>query len=199
MSEQAKWQALVACFALKGEMASIAPYGSGHINDTYCVVMQETDRQCRYILQRMNDSIFTNPAELMENVVRVTTFLCEKIMAQGGDPERETLNVILARDGGSYVQDPATGPWRMYRFIEDATSFDKVEKPEDFYQSAVAFGQCWRIIRQRRFMRPFRIFTIHRCVWRILRRHWRRTCVAGQLRYRMRSVLFWTGKQIPMC
>jgi len=145
MLEQAKLQEVLSCFALEGDLVSIAPYGSGHINDTYCVVMQE-DGQRRYILQRMNDSIFTNPKELMENVVRVTTFLREKIVAQGGDPDRETLNVILAKDGGTYVEDPVTGPWRMYRFIEDATSFDKVEKAEDFYQSAVAFGHFQRML-----------------------------------------------------
>ena len=146
MLDQAKLQEILSCFALEGEQVSIAPYGSGHINDTYRVVMQEQNGQYRYILQRMNDSIFTNPKELMENVVRVTTFLREKIVAQGGDPDRETLNVILAKDGGTYVEDPTTGPWRMYRFIEDATSFDKVEKPEDFYQSAVAFGHFQRML-----------------------------------------------------
>lgn len=31
--------------------------------------------------------------------------------------------------------------WRSYIYITDATSYDKVEKPEDFYESAVAFGK----------------------------------------------------------
>ena len=31
--------------------------------------------------------------------------------------------------------------WRSYVYITDATSYDKVEKPEDFYESAVAFGK----------------------------------------------------------
>ena len=146
MLEQAKLQDILFCFALDGELLSIEPYGSGHINDTYRVVMQGGDVQHRYILQRMNDNIFTNPKELMENVVRVTTFLHEKIVAQGGDAERETLNVILAKDGGTYVMDAVTGPWRMYNFIENATSFDKVEKPEDFYQSALAFGHFQRML-----------------------------------------------------
>ena len=40
------------------------PYGNGHINDTFLVVADK-----RYILQRMNTSIFTRPVELMENIV----------------------------------------------------------------------------------------------------------------------------------
>ena len=39
----------------------------------------------KVILQRMNREIFTNPVELMENVVGVTTFLRKKIIENGGD------------------------------------------------------------------------------------------------------------------
>ena len=59
-------------------------YGNGHINDTYCVDGPQ------YILQRINTSIFRNPDELMENIQNVTAFLREKIVAAGGDPDRET-------------------------------------------------------------------------------------------------------------
>ena len=36
--------------------------------------------------------------------------------------------------------------WRAYTFIEHATCFDQVEKPEDFYESAVAFGNFQRLL-----------------------------------------------------
>ena len=57
----------------------------------------------------------------------------------GGDPERETLNLIPAKNGKKYVIDSQGEYWRSYIYITDATSYDKVEKPEDFYESAVAF------------------------------------------------------------
>ena len=82
----------------------------------------------------------------MENVVNVTTFLRKKIIAAGGDPERETLNIILTKDGASYLQDEAGDYWRSYVFIDDATCFDLVEKPEDFYNSAVAFGHFQQLL-----------------------------------------------------
>ena len=94
----------------------------------------------------MNDDIFRNPKELMENVVNVTTFLRKKIIAAGGDPERETLNIILTKDGANYLQDEAGDYWRSYVFIDDATCFDLVEKPEDFYNSAVAFGHFQQLL-----------------------------------------------------
>ena len=36
--------------------------------------------------------------------------------------------------------------WRAYKFIEGATSYDQVETPEDFYQSAVSFGNFQRLL-----------------------------------------------------
>ena len=67
-------------------------YGEGHINDTF-VVWRE-DHAKRFILQRINTDTFTDPVGLMENVCGVTRHLREKILAAGGDPARETLNVI---------------------------------------------------------------------------------------------------------
>lgn len=128
-------------FPFEGEMLSCMTYGSGHINSTFRVSCRLEDGKHRhYILQKMNKNVFTRPEELMENVVGVTDFLREKIAAQGGDPDRETLNIIRTETGKNYFVDSQGGYWRVYKFIEDAFSYDLVEKPDDFYQSALAFG-----------------------------------------------------------
>ena len=67
-------------------------YGEGHINDTYLV--WRADHSKRFILQRINTDTFTDPVGLMENVCGVTRHLSRKILAEGGDPMRETLNVV---------------------------------------------------------------------------------------------------------
>ncbi len=133
-------------FAIEGEIGSIEAHGNGHINDTFLVTCQLAEGKTRrYILQRMNQEVFKNPKELMENVTGVTTFLQNKIRENGGDPEREALNVILLKDGGSYWQEDNTF-WRVYRFVEGADSLDVVERPEEFYESAVAFGQFQKLL-----------------------------------------------------
>jgi len=127
-------------FAFPGKLVEEIPYGSGHINDTFRLVCETEQGRRRYILQRMNKSIFHKPVELMENIVGVTSWLRKKILANGGDADRETLNIIHARDGRPYYVDCAGDYWRAYLFIEGASCYDKVENKEDFYQSAVAFG-----------------------------------------------------------
>lgn len=134
-------------YLLDGKVESIVPYGSGHINDTYLLTcIREDGIQQRYILQRMNHEIFKKPYELMENVVNVTNFLQEKIREAGGDPRREALNVIPTREGASCCRGKDGSYWRMYRFVEGASSYDTVEKPQDFYESAVAFGHFQRLL-----------------------------------------------------
>ncbi|MCD8323665.1 MAG: aminoglycoside phosphotransferase family protein [Clostridiales bacterium] len=128
-------------FQFEGQLVSRKPYGSGHINDTWLLVFDRTDgTQKKVILQRMNREVFEKPVELMENIVLVTAYLRERISQNGGDPDRETLNVIPACDDRSYYVDATGEYWRAYHFIEDASCYDRVEKPEDFYESAVAFG-----------------------------------------------------------
>lgn len=134
-------------FNLNGRLIEERVYGSGHINDTFLVVLDEGEGVVRrYILQRMNHEIFTNIHELMENIVGVTGFLRNKIIEQGGDPERETLNLVFTRDGKCLYKDRQGCFWRMYKFIENTTSYDRVKRPDDFYQSAVSFGRFQQLL-----------------------------------------------------
>lgn len=134
-------------FALPGRITSIAPFGNGHINDTFLIgCALEDGRERRYILQRMNGDIFKNTEELMENIVNVTSFLKEKIEAANGDPLRETLTVIPTRDQKNYLRNEDGSCFRLYVFIEGAVCLDAVESPEDFYNSAVAFGNFQRLL-----------------------------------------------------
>ncbi len=118
-------------------------YGNGHINDTFCVVLENGRR---YILQRINTTIFTDPAGLMENICGVTAFLRKKIEAAGGDPLRETMNVIPTADGINWYTDSEGGAWRVYLFVEDTVCLQEVEDPADFYESARAFGTFQQLL-----------------------------------------------------
>ncbi len=134
-------------FKIKGMVMSAVPYGSGHINDTFALTLLKSDGSSgRVLLQRMNDVVFAKPEELMENVMNVTSYLRKIIIENGGDPERETLNVILTKDGKPYFIDSEGNYWRSYVFIENAKTYDQTETPEDFYQSGVAFGNFQRML-----------------------------------------------------
>lgn len=115
---------------------NVEAYGNGHINDTYIA-----NSEPKYILQRINSAIFKKPEEVMSNIVEVTEFLRKKIIAAGGDPDRETLTVIKTIDGKSYYKTDSGDYFRMYRYIERSVGYEMVENPEQFYQAARAFGK----------------------------------------------------------
>lgn len=136
----------IAQFQVEGTVESYERYGNGHINDTFVVVFHQVTKKTRYILQRINHSIFKDPEKLMFNITEVTSFLRDEVKRLGGDELREVLTVIKTKEGKSFYQDEDGSYWRMYLFIEDATSFEQVSKPEDFYQSAVAFGRFQKLL-----------------------------------------------------
>lgn len=137
----------IAQFAVEGRLMERRPYGNGHINDTFLLVYEMPEGvNKRYILQRMNHDIFRKPQELMENIVNVTEYLRKVIISQGGEPERETLNVVKTRDGKSNYRDSGGNYWRMFLFIERTVCLEKVESAKDFYDSAVAFGNFQRML-----------------------------------------------------
>ena len=127
-----------AAFAFDRPAGEAERFGAGHINDTFAV--WAADRSKRWILQRINTDTFTDPAGLMENVTGVTAYLRRQIIERGGDPDRETLNVIPTLDGKAYYTDTEGGAWRAYIFVEGTVCLQKVENERDFYTAAETFG-----------------------------------------------------------
>ena len=123
-------------FALDGAVTEVAPFGTGHINDTLRVV---TESGRDYILQRLSPVAFKQPEKVMENVQGVLAHLQRKVLARGGDPLRETLTLILTRDGAPCVLDES-GCWRMYVLIHDAKGYALPENTEIFREAGRAFG-----------------------------------------------------------
>ncbi len=135
-----KEKRIVDNFRIRGEYVSHIPYGNGHINDTKLVTTKDGDKVYEYILQKINKNVFKNPEQLMENYVGVTDFIRRKVKEAGGDTQREVINVVHANDGKPFYVDEDGEYWRMLVFVTDSLSYDKVERPEQFYESAVAFG-----------------------------------------------------------
>jgi hypothetical protein len=128
-------------FDFGGKIVSAAPYGSGHINDTFLTLVEITGQQRRFILQRINHQVFKQPDLLMENVARVCAHAHAKLSAAGtSDAHRRALRLIPTRQGKAWHVDPSGNRWRCYDFIEGATGHDVVRSPAQAEAAAKAFG-----------------------------------------------------------
>ncbi len=123
-------------FPLPGRHLSAAPYGSGHINDTFVAHYDEGGTAPkRYVIQRINHHIFKDVPALMDNVRRVTAHLAAK-----DGPGSRALTLVSAQDGRVVIQDAAGGWWRIYHFIEGAHTVDRVTNEAEAREAARAFG-----------------------------------------------------------
>jgi len=129
-----------AHFLIAGDFVSAEPYGSGHINDTYCVRFNQAGTLVRYILQRINHQIFKDPVALMENIQRVTSHLSAKVAGEA-DGARRVLTLLPTRSGAAVHVDADGNFWRAYLFIEKARTYDAVESTDQAFQAARAFGR----------------------------------------------------------
>jgi Ser/Thr protein kinase RdoA (MazF antagonist) len=132
-------------FAIRGDYVSAEPYGSGHINDTFCVVFDQAGTRVRYLFQRINHHIFKQPVALMENIQRVTTHLGHAI-AHEPDASRRVLSLIPSRDGQPFHRDDSGFYWRVYLFIEKARTYDAVQSPAQAFAAARAFGRFQQLL-----------------------------------------------------
>ena len=128
-------------FGFGPQCSYVKPFGEGHINETYAVYMP-TDKgeEFAYILQRVNNNVFKDPAGVMENIFGVTEYLRNVVREEGGDPDRETLSCIKTKNGCTYFEDSEGQPWRSYHYIPNSVCYQLVEDPEQFYQSGASFG-----------------------------------------------------------
>ncbi len=128
-------------FDLRGVATEAEPWGSGHINTTYRITVDQSGRDVHYILQGINQHVFPNVPKLMENIQRITRHLAQRNPGNA----RATLTLVNDRQGNPFWKNPADGEcYRVYLFIEGASTVDAVTGPDQAYQAAKAFGafQC---------------------------------------------------------
>ncbi len=126
-------------FGIEGEAVELEVMHDGHINTTYVAIFNENGETRKYLIQGINTHVFKKPDELMENIVGVTGFLREKILENGGNPERETLSFIPAKDG-KYFHYHEDKCWRVYHYIDNSYTINIIKNPSVFENAGRSFG-----------------------------------------------------------
>jgi aminoglycoside phosphotransferase (APT) family kinase protein len=135
-------QAIAACFDLPGRFIDGAPHGSGHINDTFAVRLDDGGNRARYVLQRVNHEVFKDVPAVMENVDRATRHISASLERQDiADRSRRAMMLMPTRDGSTFHVTAGGDYWRAFHFIEGATSHDVLTTHDQAYEVARAFGK----------------------------------------------------------
>ena len=135
-------------FAINGDFLYGEELRNGHINTTYRACYRADDGHVdRYILQRINDYVFKDPALVMKNVEKVTRHITWKVLRRRKNAAGQTLTLYPARGGRSYINLPEEGGmWRCYNNIEGTHTYDVVENTRQAYQAGYAFGSFQELV-----------------------------------------------------
>ena len=131
---------IVKQFCIDGDLTDVRPLLHGHINDTYVLITVKDKQIIRYVLQRINHTVFKDPPSVMKNIVRVTEHIRSRMRIIDPDLASRQLTVISSVDNTCFYEDSDGNFWRVYNFIEDAVSYDTIESKELAYEAARMFG-----------------------------------------------------------
>jgi len=130
---------VIDVFAIDENVIEIKRFGSGHINDTFKVVLGNGGRVA-YLLQRINHHIFSNVEALMNNIYIVTNHIRSLYNEQGKDGDKHTLTIVPTKAGNLYYKDEYGQYWRLFVLLEGTKSYDIVETAKQAYSGGQAFG-----------------------------------------------------------
>jgi Ser/Thr protein kinase RdoA (MazF antagonist) len=132
---------LISKFRIDTKIASVKPFGSGHINDTYRIINSDPNGT-DYLLQRINHHVFPDVPLLMNNLLHVLGHLKQKLaLIPGSDTEKEILTLVETRQGQPYLKDKDGNYWRVFHFLKGTKSYDQVDTEKQAFEGGKAFGR----------------------------------------------------------
>lgn len=134
-------------FAVTGSVLSVRPFGNGNINDTFLVTLHSGEGP-RFILQRLNTRVFTQPELVMKNMRIVTDHVYSRLQGVLLENDRRwtTPRVLPTREGQDCRTDTQGSFWRAISFIEAAETFDIIRSVAHAEEAGFALGMFHNLV-----------------------------------------------------
>ncbi len=135
-------------FNVPGRLVACEVIGSGNVNDTYRVIQRTTFSEEQFILQRINQAVFKDPAAVMANIKSVTDHAHRQIDAEADEADRiwQLPRVISTIDDQPHYCDENGEYWRALSLIASTKNYDKVTNPGIAFEAGVVLGHFQRLI-----------------------------------------------------
>ncbi len=123
-------------YGLDQNSAEIKPFGTGLINNTWTVNTEAG----KFILQRVNHTIFKTPTDIAHNISLIGTYLS----AYAPDYLFVMPQKTVEQEDIIYL--PGDGYFRMFPFIKGSVTIDVVTTSSQAYEAARQFGRFTRLL-----------------------------------------------------
>jgi Ser/Thr protein kinase RdoA (MazF antagonist) len=138
---------IISQFSIPGILIQSERFGSGLINDTFLCEFDDSGEIRRYILQRINTSVFMHPEKVMHNIEAVTKHIAGRLRRMGiVNVQNMTPSLIETRRGRPFFVDSKGNYWRVFHYIDDATVHNTVMDAKQAYEIGRMVGRFQSLV-----------------------------------------------------
>jgi Ser/Thr protein kinase RdoA (MazF antagonist) len=142
------WQKLLTIaqkFQINGSIVDIQPYGSGNVNNTFLVNL---DNQSSFILQRLNTGVFSQPELVMNNICVLCDHVHQQSASQLLKDNRPWLipEILVTGDRQHHWIAEDGSFWRAMSFIANSQSFDTIQDRQHGQEIGYGLGRFHYLI-----------------------------------------------------
>lgn len=123
---------ILAAYGIALDDVFMEEFGMGLINKTW--KLERHDRTRSYILQKINHTVFKQPADIAHNVAYIAHYL------QQHHPDYLFITPLVTTDGRTLWHDAEHGYFRLAPFLENSCTLHTVTAPKQAYEAARQFG-----------------------------------------------------------
>ena len=123
-------------FGLRTDGYEIKAFGSGLINVTYKIVIEEKS----YILQQINTAVFTNPQIIINNLELIEKYLNKRY------PGYLFVAPLKSITGESIVRSSVGDFFRLFPFVQGSHAIDTLESQKEAFEAARQFGRFTHLL-----------------------------------------------------
>ncbi|MDP4131952.1 MAG: aminoglycoside phosphotransferase family protein [Bacteroidota bacterium] len=127
---------LLRFYGLDKDQCIVSHYGNGLINNTWKIICGDDE----FILQRINQNVFKNPLDLIENIRKLSAYF-EKV-----HPDYFFVAPRLTLKKQDFVFDPEKGYFRLFPFVKGSYTCDTVAKSSLAFEAAKQFGRFTKML-----------------------------------------------------
>ena len=124
-------ETVLPAFGFIDDSLEVKTFGNGLINSTWKVLIRDK----AYILQKINDQVFSRPEDIAYNINAIANFLEAKQSAYS------LVVPVTTPDGRQLVFIESIGYFRAFPFVEGSHAKDVVETKNQAFQAASQFAK----------------------------------------------------------
>jgi hypothetical protein len=140
------WEA-VRAFYPDRTVSGLEKLGEGHINDTFLAVLAG-ERPGKYVLQRLNRSVFGEPELIMANLRILADHLDRRLGDDAGQyfANWQVVRPHSAADGRDYHLDRDNNFWRLVNYVRGGIVVERLPGAEHAREAGRALGLFHRLV-----------------------------------------------------